>query len=60
VAETEYTGQENREEVHLRDALVPAVRIARQLAISNRRALAVFRTLLEEDAKEHAYDEVRR
>jgi len=60
VAETNPTEQENREEVHFREALVPVVRIARQLAISNRRALAVFRELLEEEPNEKAHHDAHR
>ena len=60
VAETNFIEKEKREEMHLREALLPAVRIVRQLGLSDRRAGAVFRAVLEEKSNDPAhYDAAR-
>lgn len=48
VAETDDAEREQSEEQHLREALAPAITVVRQLKLSDRQAVSVFRQLLEE------------
>lgn len=52
VAESNPSEQANAEEAHLREVLIPAVRMVRQFRMSDRRAISIFRALLEENFKE--------
>src|SRR5882672_7606117 len=56
VAEANHSEKENAEESHLREALAPAARMARQFGMPDRRAIAIFRALLEANAKEPAHE----
>jgi GntR family transcriptional regulator len=56
VAEANHSEKVNAEESHLREALAPAVKMARQFRMADRRAIAIFRALLEANIKEPAYD----
>src|SRR3954469_12106672 len=51
VAESNRSEKTNAEEAHLREALLPVVRMVRQLRMPDRRALSIFRAALAENAQ---------
>lgn len=56
VAEASRSEKGNAEESHLREALAPAAKMVRQFRMPDKRAIAIFRALLESNMKEPAYD----
>jgi GntR family transcriptional regulator len=56
VAESNRSETANAEETHLREALAPAVRMIRQFRMPDRRAISIFRALLEANLKEPTHD----
>jgi GntR family transcriptional regulator len=56
VAESNPAEKANAEEAHLREALAPAVRMVRQFRLPDRRAISIFRALLEANLKEPTHD----
>ncbi len=56
VAEFNRSEKANAEETHLREALAPAVRIVRQFRMPDRRAISIFRALLEANINGPTYE----
>jgi GntR family transcriptional regulator len=56
VAEANSSEKQHAEEAHVREALVPAVRMIRQFQMSEKKALAIFRAALAANTKESAYE----
>jgi DNA-binding transcriptional regulator YhcF (GntR family) len=59
VAEASHSEKAHAEEVHLREALAPAVRMVQQFHMPEKRAISLFRALLEANTKEPAHDQHR-
>jgi GntR family transcriptional regulator len=56
VAESNRSEKANAEEAHLREALGPVVRMVRQLRMPDRRAISIFRALLEANSVDATHD----
>ena len=56
VADADYSEKEKSEEAHLREAFAPALAVVRQLKLSSRRAVGIFRKMLEEQIREDAHE----